>query len=67
MAEVIVEPLSAGTLKCSDSGGMMADDLDLSIEQQFGLVFQVGCFPELNAEDTICGNGVRHALTEAGN
>lgn len=37
VAEVIVEPLSAGTLKCSDSGGMMADDLDLSIEEQSGL------------------------------
>jgi len=58
---VIVEPLSAGSLKASDSGGMMADGLYLRAESC--LVFQVA-FPGLNAVAMrSCGNGVEHALT----
>jgi hypothetical protein len=58
---VIVEPLSAGTLKGSDSGGMMADGLYLRAESS--LVFQVA-FSGLNAVAMrSCGNSVEYALT----
>lgn len=58
---MIVEPLSAGTLKASDSGRMMADGLYLRAESR--LVFQVA-FPGLNAiAIRSCGNGVEYALT----
>lgn len=61
MAEGIVEPLSAGTLEGSESGGMMAEGLDVRAESS--LVFQVE-FPELNAAAMMrsCGNGVRLCL-----
>jgi hypothetical protein len=35
----IVEPLSARTLKGSDSGGMMADDMNMDLRIKDSLVF----------------------------